>query len=493
MSATQQHQAKNMDPVRRKEIALQAINYKNNITELANVNQVSRKFIHAQKNKATQGITDAFSVKQDSDVLFYFPVTTHSIEMMTLSLNLDCRSNYRGIQKFFENNFDYSKSLGSIHNLMQEKAISATQKNKQQDLSAVRLGANDELFFQNQPILSGVDIDSLYCYLLQQERSRDGETWAVNLLDLQQQGYEPERVIADDGDGLRAGHKMIFDHIPCDYDNFHLSRDMKDLRRYFRNRLKSSKTNCAQFARKAQFLKKKDDRDNNGNLLIQEQQEEEMLSYLSPTIDTLISWMEHDVLNMPGSPMKERQELFDFILCEFEKLAEIHPHRIGSICTKLRKQRDGLLAFVGVLDSKFYHIAKKHQCSLDDVWEICALQRCEYSGDTYHFRSEKIVLKLTGDLFEKIEDDVLDALDTTERTSSMVENLNGRVKSYLRNRKECNQNFLNLLRFYLNHTPLKRSARKTRLHKSPSEILTGNKHPHWLEMLGYTRFQRKAA
>jgi hypothetical protein len=26
--------------------------------------------------------------------------------------------------------------------------------------------------------------------------------------------------------------------------------------------------------------------------------------------------------------------------------------------------------------------------------------------------------------------------------------------------------------------------------KSPKELMTGEKHPHWLEMLGFERFQR---
>jgi len=35
-----------------------------------------------------------------------------------------------------------------------------------------------------------------------------------------------------------------------------------------------------------------------------------------------------------------------------------------------------------------------------------------------------------------------------------------------------------------------RSERPKRIGKSPAELLTGQAHPHWLEMLGYTRFSR---
>jgi len=47
-----------------------------------------------------------------------------------------------------------------------------------------------------------------------------------------------------------------------------------------------------------------------------------------------------------------------------------------------------------------------------------------------------------------------------------------------------------LLQFYLNHRRLERSDRPDRVGKTPAEPLTGQTDPHWLEMLGYTRFTR---
>ena len=36
----------------------------------------------------------------------------------------------------------------------------------------------------------------------------------------------------------------------------------------------------------------------------------------------------------------------------------------------------------------------------------------------------------------------------------------------------------------------KRSEHAERVGKSPAELLTGQKHPHWLELLGYQRLKR---
>jgi hypothetical protein len=50
--------------------------------------------------------------------------------------------------------------------------------------------------------------------------------------------------------------------------------------------------------------------------------------------------------------------------------------------------------------------------------------------------------------------------------------------------------YLSLLQFFLNHRRFLRSEHAERVGQSPAELLTGQSQPHWLEMLGYQRFQR---
>ncbi len=84
-------------------------------------------------------------------------------------------------------------------------------------------------------------------------------------------------------------------------------------------------------------------------------------------------------------------------------------------------------------------------------------------------------------------------MSTTDKTSCMVENFNSRLRPYFFLRKEINNHYLPLLQFYLNHTPLLRSEHEYRKGKTPTEIMTDKPHPHWLEMLGLTRFKKVAA
>ena len=66
----------------------------------------------------------------------------------------------------------------------------------------------------------------------------------------------------------------------------------------------------------------------------------------------LAQWLNHDILALTGPPLKERQELFDFIVEELRIREALCPHRIRPVRTALENQRDDLLAFALVLDEK---------------------------------------------------------------------------------------------------------------------------------------------
>ena len=484
--------AKSMSNADKKSLAIKSVTGEQTISAIANDYQVSRKFVSNQKQKMLAAVSEAFSEKEDDDkVLYQIPVTKNWLKQCIISFALDCRSSVRGIIKSMSNLFDFKCSIGKVCNIIQSVIPTAIEINENQDLSPIKLCAQDEMFQHNQPVLAGVDIPSLYCYLLSLNEQRDGDTWAIHLLDLQNQGFNPERVFADDGSGLRAGHQYVFPNVPCDADHFHISKDLMDLRRYFRNRLKSSISYRILMESKMSKLEDTARTVKQEKKVAQAKKEETKFCYLSGTIDILISWIEHDVFNMAGYNPAIRRELFDFIVVEFKTLEKIHKHRIRAIRVKLKNQRDLLLAFADVLNNKFWHIAKQSSLPLETIWAMCELQRCKQGGDNYAIRSLPLQFQL-GEKYDAIEDAVIAAMNTTEKTSSMVENLNSRISPYFFLRKEIGNDYLHLLQFYLNHTPFLRSKDPNRRKKSPTEILTNKAHHHWLELLGFERFKRAA-
>ena len=121
--------------------------------------------------------------------------------------------------------------------------------NEQQELTNVRIGAHDEIFQVGQPVLVGVDTDSTYCYLLSQEEQRDGATWGVRLLELQDQGFRPDAVVSDRGSGWRAGHELALPAVPQRGDVFHVLYAVKPLVLTLDNRAYEALATCGQLER----------------------------------------------------------------------------------------------------------------------------------------------------------------------------------------------------------------------------------------------------
>lgn len=92
----------------------------------------------------------------------------------------------------------------------------------QQDLSNIAEPAVDELFHLNIPLLTGVDLRSTYCFLLEEEASRDWETWAKHLAVLKQQGLNTEKFIADFSSGLHKGIFREYKDVTFQGDVFHV-------------------------------------------------------------------------------------------------------------------------------------------------------------------------------------------------------------------------------------------------------------------------------
>ena len=140
------------------------------------------------------------------------------------------------------------------------------------------------------------------------------------------------------------------------------------MRRFFKNKLKSAVTYLNDIEEKMEKAKLCGETQRYAKKLGLAKKHKEKIQYLSESINTLVSWLEHDVLNKAGPNPSERYELYDFILEELNKLAKSHPHRIKDICTTLKNQRNALLAFSEVLENKFKKIAEQFDCDLKTIW-----------------------------------------------------------------------------------------------------------------------------
>ncbi len=218
-------------------------------------------------------------------------------------------------------------------------------------------------------------------------------------------------------------------------------------------------------------------------------QAEQQAIQLATEVEILTDWMSNDVLALAGPPWRERLELFDFIVSELRLRESLCSHRIRPVRTALENQRDELLAFAQVLDEKLALIAQRFETPLYLVRAVCLLLRQDSSSVSYWQSWNQLHHQLSGQ-FHLLVEAVTEAMKQTPRASSLVENLNSRLRNYFFLRRQLGPQYLDLLRFFLNHRTFMRSECPERVGKSPAELMTGQKHPHWLEILDFERFQR---
>ncbi|MEM7347653.1 MAG: hypothetical protein AAF485_25750 [Chloroflexota bacterium] len=81
----------------RQAIALKMLSKSERVSHLAEQHQVSRKFVYQQGRKAKQATDESFAPSQNNtEVLFYLPVTQTWLFQLILASVLICHSSYGG-------------------------------------------------------------------------------------------------------------------------------------------------------------------------------------------------------------------------------------------------------------------------------------------------------------------------------------------------------------------------------------------------------------
>ena len=484
--------AKAMEPRQRQDLALQALAGTESISGLAGQHKVSRKFISQQAAKAEEALQEAFSSQAPGEdrILFHLPVTKAWLRQAVLGLTLICHSSIRGVVELFRDVLDYPISVGTVHAILLDTVEQARSYNDRQDLSEVRIGAHDEIFQSGRPVLVGADVDSTYCYLLSLEEQRDADTWGVRLLELQDRGFHPDATIADAGSGLRAGQALALSEVSCRGDVFHALRTVQSLVTFLENRAYGAMGTHGDLERKAARTRRRGGRT---QVLARKRnaarQAETRAVALAADVALLVGWLRYDVLALAGPDHATRCEMFDFIVAELRDREPLCPHRIGPVVRALTNQRDDLLAFAAQLDRDLTGLAAEFQLPVATLRKVFNLEALDLE-DPSRWPREIVLRRQLGDRFFPLSEAMNELARRTVRASSVIENLNSRLRNYFFLRRHLGADYLALLQFFLNHRRFLRSERPERVGKSPAELLTGEAHPHWLEMLGYVRFSQ---
>jgi hypothetical protein len=480
-----------LDGEQRQRLALQGLTRSEPVTELAERHEGSRKFLYQQADKGAQALEQAFQppAPGDDDVLFYLPVTKAWLRQVVLGLVLLCHSSFRGGIGFFRDLLDQPIALGTVHNLLAEAVVEARRINARQDLSRVRAGSHDELCQSRQPVVVGIDLDATYCYLLALEAHRDAETWAMHLWDLADQGLQPDYIVADGGQGLRAGQAVAWPAVPCDGDVFHGLRTVTRLVATLEKRAYAAIARREELEQKMQRAKQRGQGRPLSKPLAHARAQETTAIRLADEVQTLAGWLQHDSLALAGPDATTRQALYDFVVVARQALEAWEAKHLRPVRRALANQRDTLLAFATRLDQDLEPLAQQVAVPPALVRELLALQSLPSTTLAYWAKATALHQQLR-DSFFPLQQALESLRSRFHRTSSLVENVNSRLRSYSFLRRQIGLPYLDLLRFFRNHQPFSRSQKPERRGKSPTALLTGQAHPHWLERLGFTRCTR---
>jgi len=483
--------AKCLGPGERKDLSVQVLAHSEPVARLSARHGVSRKFLYQQAGKADRALDDVFAATDpEAEVLFELPVTKDWLRQFVLALVLIGHSSYRAVGEIVEAVLGGAgPSVGTVHNIVEGVLARARAINQAQDLAGIRVGAHDEIYQADRPVLVGLDAKSLYCYLLAEEPHADETTWGVHLLDLAEQNLAPDYTVGDGGRGLRAGQRAAWPGIPCHGDVFHAERDLGNLAFFLEHRAAGCTAVRQKLDRQMERSKRRGEGQRLSKRLALARHEEVRAVALARDIRLLGDWLTKDILSLAGPSWAVRRELFDFVVEELARREGLCPHRIGPVRRALQQQRDDLLAFASILDEQFVDLAARFQVPPSAVQEVCQLDGRDRNHPG-HWQTEGRLRQKLQAKFLPLQRAVRHLMAETVRASSLVENLNSRLRCYFFLRRDLGDGYLDLLQFFLNHRRFLRSHCPQRVGKSPAELLTGRPHAHWLELLGFQRFRR---
>ena len=446
------------------------------VKEISEEIGMSREYVYQQKEKVIQY---AESLDNAEPEVLTLRLDKRNIERMILSLTLDCQSPQSGIQNFFETVCGKQISIGYISGVIKEAAKRAQVFDDQVSLSGICQGANDEIFQCGVPILTGIDPESTYTYLLEEASNRKAETWAIYLDDRKEHGLDLKVSINDSGAGLMAGIPQVFPDVEVQADTFHAVYDLgKEVAKLERQTYKLIKNEYAL----AENLSGKRPQAKNKVVMEEIQPKVAGMIKLYDTIYILYIWLK-ELLSFSGYSMEDTIQLAEWILQEMDALAVDNP-RIRVEVGKVRKMLPSLLSFIGRLEQGMEMVAQETGIPI----EAFRLMYCQMSYKSGSLPDIEIQCKLAlmlkeryieaTDAFEKL-------LNRTKKASSLVENLNGRIRVFVEVKRVIPTRFFILLKVYFNTRRYKRSRCKERIGKSPLELLTGSPQPEFLEALGY--------
>jgi len=199
-------------------------------TELAQRHHISRTLLYQLRDRAREGLRKAMAPRKSGpfgkgkEVTIDRAFLRRAVTVLSL-----LKGTVRDIQRGLKLLFDVQRSVGHISETLQASGAAAALYNASIPIPLPVLGELDEIFQGRKPCLTVVDGRSFLVLNLTPAAGRDGTTWGVTLLDLQERGIQFHDLVSDGAKGIRSGVELAELAVPLRPDLFHLLREAHQL------------------------------------------------------------------------------------------------------------------------------------------------------------------------------------------------------------------------------------------------------------------------
>ena len=417
----------------------------------------------------------ALAIKEASCAVIL--VTPQFIERCVVGLLCICQVSVERIVEFFDTVFHYHISKGRIGNIEGKQSEKATEIMAEIPLDRIEDIAADELFQQRKPVAVVVDLRTHYVPLLQPVKDRTGKTWERIMNGVKEKAFQPRLCVSDAGSGLLKGIPAAFPGITMQLDVFHVLRDVgiyakRQERQAFselselcklESRVKSSKVHTKTRNRYEELLATIDD-----TLL------------KADTVHILLEWLRE----MVGFSGYGYAKSFDMCLWILDEMAALYPDRkkYQQAVSQFRGRLPDILKFLQRLQDNLRDASITLHIDEHDMMLL-------YNQTAYPVHSAEYAA-IEKRLYTRLGERLLDAraalpdiILMTYRASSMVENINSRIRCYMNLKREIPERFMPLLCLYLNTRKAIRPKNKDWVGTSALDRLTEHENLAFLDLL----------
>ena len=462
------------------------------VTELAKKYHVSRPFIYRTAKFFTD-ITAYYKAKNSPEAKAEEAAKAlKSVTRQIFSLRLDGKCCINGIHKVLGELGACHDSVGYISEMLTQ-AGEKVGNSLNLENAMTFVFASDEIFANGHPILITVEPISLVILKIELADDRSAAAWQAHFEALKGDNVQPLLLVKDEGTGLKAAQKACLPDVPVQSDTFHaVAHRLGAFKHRFEKRYQTALA-AQKYAENLYFKSQSDE--------TAEKRYQKWLILANNTakafglrrdfyilyhflLDCFQPFDHEGVVNDETTVISDFDEtllllqtLNDSAINEEIKSITTCKSTLFTFFKSTKNMVETLAKTIDTTVLRYFCRAHQHHKNL--------VKAKKPAQQIYHKTREQNILNL---LHDELKDDfdtlktlIYSQLSSIVQSSAAVECINSILRPYLNSaRGQLSQSALNLFMFYHNHRIFEAGARKG---KSPMQLLTGEKHDHWLDVL----------